>query len=114
MKNTIIQEKPESGKLHNLLEQVYEILNKKDSGNLYDTGTYEALEKIIRLRSKHDAFQKIFDDVNDVAASMMELDFSKRLSLPSHITDKNNIFNYISLALNALNEELELRSISKN
>jgi PAS domain-containing protein len=113
MKNKL-EETSESLKLQSLLEEVYEILNQKDTWTAEDKKTLLMLERIISLRTKKNDFDRVFDDIGEVTASMMELDFSKRVTLAPAFMEETNLFNYLALTLNLVNDELERAFLSGN
>lgn len=97
-----------------LLEEAYRILAQKPEWDVEEQQLYEMLEKIILLGTKKGSLRQVFEDIGEITASMMELDFSKRLVVPEGLMNGKNLLNYIGLSLNMVNEELEAKAMPKS
>lgn len=97
-----------------LLEEAYRILAQKPEWDVEEQQLYEMLEKIILLGTKKGSLRQVFEDIGEITASMMELDFSKRLNVPEGLMNGKNLLNYIGLSLNMVNEELEAKAMPKS
>lgn len=95
-----------------VLENAYHYLNSSSKWSEIDNRLYEMLEKIIFLRAKHLALNEFLDNIETAIRSTLSLDFSKKAAICDAETDKRNILNYATFALNMIIEKIESSMVS--
>ena len=95
-----------------VLENAYHHLNASSKWSEIDNRLYEMLEKIIFLRAKHLALNEFLDNIETAIRSTLTLDFSKKAAICDAETDKRNIMNYATFALNMIIEKIETSMVS--
>ena len=114
--NTILRQQNPISKLelHELLDEIKDILVKDENLSQEEIELYQMFEDVITLKNRRNNLQKVFDDIEEISNAMMSMDFTKRLSMLSAPISDKNLLNYLALVFNMINEELELKAISKN
>lgn len=96
-----------------LLERIYYHLEHKNIWDADDDKLYDMFERIISLKTLRDSsIKEIFDDLERALASVLQLDFSKKISIHYSRNEKRNIFNYIVFFFNSIIEKIETSVVS--
>lgn len=96
-----------------LLERIYYHLEHKNIWDADDDKLYDLFERIISLKTLRDSsIKEIFDDLEEALANVLQLDFSKKISIDYSRNEKRNIFNYIVFFFNSIIEKIETSMVS--
>lgn len=95
-----------------LIDEVLKIFFKKSDWEIKEEELYELFSQVIFLRVWHDKFKDFFKNMEDVVASTIQLDFSKRVELTAIMKDQNNWMNYGAVFLNMISEKMNTSVVS--
>lgn len=96
-----------------LMEEIYQIVQGKPSWNHEERELHQTIRQCFSGNHVMDVAEDYFQRIDDICTSMTRQEFYKRLPVADISGNYKNLFNYIALCLNMVNEELERNVVSK-